>query len=809
MDRCGDRLANAPPMPSRAFAAALLILSFGASADVIRIARPVYQPKRAPGVNALESGLDIDADRKPACVGANGQFVDCDIQMKFFGGKVIPNVKVYAVFWGGSVSPEIRSRIGGFYRALTNSQYLDWLNEYSTTLDVQAGSRLGQPGSQQVVGRGTFAGVYTLSTFSRTYADCPDESLTCVRDADIPRELDWQVAHGYLPHPDANTIFMVHFPSTVRVGDPGSSQSCISYCAYHGTYKTAAQLSVAYAVMPDYGHNGCEHGCGVGTVFDNTCSGASHEITEAITDAEVGLTTSEDYPLGWYDTETNSQGEIGDMCNQDHATVGASGQTGCTAGSDGCFTVQQVFSQTVWDADVAHHPSTAACVTTRFASDDFALALSPNALTLTPGASSGPIPIVTTSTSGAALPLVLSITDLPPGLHASIDQTSTTVGDVANLTVTADASTPALRDGVVVVRATGSTTHSAALLVQVVVGANEWTLAVAPSSQVFLPGDVHTFTVSGRVTSGSPELVSLDPVVNGLPPGISASFDTLSFTPGASTATLTLAAAPDAAPAKLTGFGVTGTSASQPAGQVAAGKLQIDGLPTVSFVSPATTTTLSRAVEVRVAATPGANSAIESIVFSVDDGGPLYSPAGDSVAWNTLGLPNGNHTLRVTVLDVDGGQASASLGVVVRNIRPPTVSFSAPAWGGVVSGTVGVTVTATVDAAVTLASVTINDGSTLLGTGRGSPLTVQWDTRTASDGPHNLTATVVDSDGNRVTSSPAQFVTVSNSTASKSGSAAGCSATGGSGTGGMGTWLLLLGAAAAARARRRTRLPGG
>lgn len=804
----GSGKATPPPMPTRALAVVLVFLALPASADVIRIARPLYQPKRAPETNALESGLQVDADRKPACIGPNGQVVDCAIQMKLFGGKVIPNVKVYAVFWGGSVSPEIRSGIGAFYRAVTNSQYLDWLNEYSTTLDVEAGSKLGQPGSQQVIGRGTFAGVYTLSTFSRTYADCPDEALTCVSDSDIPRELDWQVTHGYLPQPDANSIFMIHFPSTVRVGDPGSSQSCISYCAYHGTYKTTAQLSVAYAVIPDYGHNGCEHGCGGGTVFDNTCSGASHELTEAITDAEVGLTTSEDYPLGWYDTEANSQGEIGDMCNQDHATVDASGLTGCTAGSEGCFTVQQVFSHTVWDADVAHHPSTAACVSSRLASDDYALALSPNTLTLTPGASSGPIPIVTTSTSGVALPLVLSISDLPAGLHASIDQTSTTVGDVTNLTVTADASSGRLKDGVLVVRAAGSTTHSAALLVQVVVGANEWTLAVAPSSQTFLPGEVHTFTVSGRVTSGSPELVSLDPVVGGLPPGITASFDTGSFTPGASTATLTLSAAPDAAPAKLTGFAVTGTSASQPAGQVAAGKLQIDGLPTVAFTAPTSAAALSGAVTVRVAATPGANSAIESVLFSVDDGAPFSAPAGSSATLNTRSFPNGSHTLHVTVLDVDGGTASASLGVVVRNIQPPTVSFSTPAWGSVVSGTVGVTVIATVDPTVTLASVTINDGSTLLGTAQGSPLTVQWDTRTAADGAHNLTATVVDSDGNRVTTSPAEFVTVANKTAGTGGGASGCSTTGGSGVGGLGTWLVLLGAVTAARRRRPGALTG-
>jgi hypothetical protein len=433
----------------------------------IQVGHPRFQPKR-PEFLATQKGALIQAQgTAPVCVSGSSP-VTCAVDMKYFGGHVLSNVKVYAVFWTAAISPDILSGIGGFYAALVDSEYVDWLGEYSTNRATQAGSRSGQPGSQQIIGRGTFAGSYTLTDFSRSFPTCtaPDQALMCITDSDIATEIDWQIAQGNLPTPDANTLYVLHFPASIRISDP-SGVSCHGFCAYHGAYRNAANQSVFYAVLPDLSTNGCQTGCGTGTAFDRTCAVASHEVAEVITDGESSLANGEDYPLAWYDAEPNSQGEIGDMCKGHQDTLGSDGLTGCSPGATGCYTIQQVFSQLAWSADPSSQPNTPACVSRRVEANDYSIALRPNTVSLGPGATSAPIPILTSLTSGIAVQLTLSTGAVPTGLHASFDVTSLTVGGPANLTISADANAAPRQDGVLVVVASGATTHSAALLVQV------------------------------------------------------------------------------------------------------------------------------------------------------------------------------------------------------------------------------------------------------------------------------------------------------------------------------------------------------
>jgi hypothetical protein len=662
-------------MLSRIVLAALLYSATPARADVLRIVRP--RPAAPAAGQAGTPSLLRNAGTAPECFDAQGKPIVCgNIDMTYFGGHVLSNVKVYAVFWDATVRSDVALGMGGFYRALTNSEYLDWLTEYSTTLAAQAGSHLGQPGTQQVIGRGSFAGSYTLASLSRAYPACaaPNATLTCLTDADITAELEWQVVHGHLPAHDANALYMMHFPASIRIIDTtGATLSCKVLCAYHGTYRSAGQ-SVFYAVLPDLGSNGCQTGCGAGTVFENTCSAASHELAESITDAEVGLDTgtSADFPLGWYDNETASQGEIGDMCNQHTDTVGADGLTGCAPVDAGCYPVQQVFSRAVWNADPAGHPGTLACVAARYDASDFSVALQPNTLTLATGATSPSLAVVTTLTNGSPLALALSVTDLPAGLHANLDTTSLTVGGAAHLSVSADANAPLLKDGVLVLRATGTggggaATHSAALLVQVVLPTNDWSLAVGPATATLLPGASQLFTVSGQVTSGSPEPVSLSSAVSGLPPGVTATFNPSTLTPGASTSALTLSAAASAPGAGPSLFTVTGTSAAQPGGHSAAAQLQVDTPPTVSITSPTAGATVAGVVSIQVAAAPGANTSLASLSIAVDANPPLSSGTASSASWDTRTVSNGGHTLNVKVVDADGASASAALSVTVTN----------------------------------------------------------------------------------------------------------------------------------------------
>ena len=75
--------------------------------------------------------------------------------LKYYGGPVIQNAKIYHVNWGANVSSTISTTLPTFYAALVASRYLDWLSEYNTVgLDGQD----GQAGSNQGISRGHFAG---------------------------------------------------------------------------------------------------------------------------------------------------------------------------------------------------------------------------------------------------------------------------------------------------------------------------------------------------------------------------------------------------------------------------------------------------------------------------------------------------------------------------------------------------------------------------------------------------------------------------------------------------------------------------
>lgn len=78
--------------------------------------------------------------------------------------------------------------------------------------------------------------------------------------------------------------------------------------------------------------SGCAVGCGASTTFGNYTSVSSHELVEAMTDADVGIATTIAFPLAWYDP---NHGEIGDICNQQQASYTANGTT---------YTVQLEFS---------------------------------------------------------------------------------------------------------------------------------------------------------------------------------------------------------------------------------------------------------------------------------------------------------------------------------------------------------------------------------------------------------------------------------------------------------------------------------
>src|SRR3989454_860388 len=84
---------------------------------------------------------------------------------------------------------------------------------------------------------------------------------------------------------------------------------------------------------------------------------------------------------------------------------------------------------------------------------------------------------------------------------------------------------------------------------------------------------------------------------------------------------------------------------------------------------------------------------------------------------------------------------------------PPTVSISSPANGSTVSGTITATSTASDNVGVVGVQYKL-DGANLGAEDTASPYSTNWNTTTASNGSHTLTAVARDAAGNRTTSAP-------------------------------------------------------
>ena len=134
-----------------------------------------------------------------------------------------------------------------------------------------------------------------------------------------------------------------------------------------------------------------------------------------------------------------------------------------------------------------------------------------------------------------------------------------------------------------------------------------------------------------------------------------------------------------------------------------------------------------------------------------------------SVPWITTTTANGAHNLTAVARDSLGGlYTSDPVTVTVDNdVTPPTVSIGSPVSGATVAGTIAITVSAADDRAVTGVQFFV-DG--VAGTDvTAAPYTAPWNTTTATNGSHTLTAVARDAAGNRTTSAPVT-VTVSNDT---------------------------------------------
>ena len=243
-------------------------------------------------------------------------------KVQYYGGPVIAHAKVYTVFWGSKVNATIKNGMPNFYKAAVDSTYLDWLRVYNTNVNAVD----GRMGTNQSIGRGSYAGTITIA---------PKQLSGTIKDADIQVEIQRQIDAKVLPAPDADTLYMIHFPKgmtiTIDDGNGGTASSCQQFCAFHEGFKSPTAGNVFYGVMPDLSAPSCAFGCGGGTLLDRTTEGSSHELMEAITDGFPTPGSSPSFPQAWNTTDGQ---EVGDICQGNDGKL----QAGSTS-----FVVQQIY----------------------------------------------------------------------------------------------------------------------------------------------------------------------------------------------------------------------------------------------------------------------------------------------------------------------------------------------------------------------------------------------------------------------------------------------------------------------------------
>ncbi len=229
----------------------------------------------------------------------------------------------------------------------------------------------------------------------------------------------------------------------------------------------------------------------------------------------------------------------------------------------------------------------------------------------------------------------------------------------------------------------------------------------------------------------------------------STSWNTLSAANGAHTLA---AVARDAAGNTTTATSVTVTVANAD-----------NTAPAIALTAPGSGWTVGGTVSVTADASD--NVGVAGVQFRLDGAvlGPEDTTSPYSTSWNTIPVTNGAHTLTAVARDAAGNTTTASsVTVTVANADsiPPTVSLTAPAGGATVIGTV--TVSALASDNITVAGVQFRlDGANLGAEDTSSPYWVSWNTLTAANGTHTLTAVARDAAGNTTTATSVT-VTVNN-----------------------------------------------
>jgi hypothetical protein len=184
--------------------------------------------------------------------------------------------------------------------------------------------------------------------------------------------------------------------------------------------------------------------------------------------------------------------------------------------------------------------------------------------------------------------------------------------------------------------------------------------------------------------------------------------------------------------------------------------------PTASMTAPASGAHVRGTINVSASAND--NIGVTSVQFKLDGAnlGSAVTSSPYTTTWNTTTAVNGStHTLSSVASDAAGNTITTTNVTVTVDNQAPTVSVTSPSAGSFVSGTT-VTVSGTASDSVGVTSVQFKlDGANLGSALTASPYSVVWNTTTATNGSHTLTAVATDAAGNTTTSS-AVTLTVDN-----------------------------------------------
>jgi hypothetical protein len=168
--------------------------------------------------------------------------------------------------------------------------------------------------------------------------------------------------------------------------------------------------------------------------------------------------------------------------------------------------------------------------------------------------------------------------------------------------------------------------------------------------------------------------------------------------------------------------------------------------PVVSIASPVAGSIIGGTVT--VSANASDNQAVKKVELYLNGALAATSTAAPySFSWNTANAANGSYTVSAKAYDAAGniGQAAATV-TVFNDAAAPSVSIASPVAGATVKGTVSLNANASDNVAVTKVEFYL-DG-VLQASSTTAPYAYSWNTSTAANGTHTVSAKAYDQAGN-------------------------------------------------------------